>query len=160
VTTSTTSSTTTSTTLGSVTCGPGGLAVDLSVPYDEVGAPALSGVRMNVQYPGSVSMPNIPGTQFADPSRLLDLTSLGPFLLAQDTDTNSNGVDDRLSIVFSLTNAVFEPGPIVRVTFDCTGEGVSPSQLTCVIDQASDRVGNDIADPGAIPCRLVAIGPA
>jgi hypothetical protein len=143
-----------------VACGPGGVAVDLSVPYDEVGAPALSGVRMNVQYPASVSMPNIPGTQFADPSRLLDLTNLGPFLLAQDTDTNSNGVEDRLSIVFSLTNAVFQPGPIVRVTFDCTGAVVAPNELACLIDQASDIVGNDIANPSAIPCRLVAIGPA
>jgi len=105
-------------------------------------------------------MPNIPGTSFADPSRLVDLTGKGPFLLAQDVDTNADLVDDRLSIVFSLTNDVFAPGPIVRATFDCNGGSVTASAFTCALDQASDIVGNDVADPAAIPCRVGALAPA
>ena len=130
------------------------------MPYDEVGAPQLSGVRMNVDYTAAVSMPNIPGTAFADPSRLLDLSGKGPFLLAQDSDTNADTVEDHLSIVFSLTNDVFTPGAIVRATFDCTTGMVSASAFTCALDQASDIVGNDVANPAAIPCRVVAIAPA
>jgi len=115
---------------------------------------------MNVQYTAAVSMPNIPGTSFADPSRLMDLSGKGPFLLAQDVDTNADTVEDRLSIVFTLTNNVFAPGSIVRATFDCNAGVVSASTFACALDQASTVVGNDVANPAGIPCRIVALAPA
>jgi hypothetical protein len=159
-TTTTTTSSTTTSTVGAVACSPSGLVATLGVPYDEVGAPELSGVQLSVQYAASVSIPNIPGTPFVDPSRLLDLTGLVPFLLAQDADTNADTVEDRMTILFSVTNTVFPPGALLNVTFDCNAGMVSPGDLVCTVTGASDRVGNDVANPGAIPCRVTALGPA
>jgi hypothetical protein len=107
-----------------------------------------------------VAIPDIPGTPFVDPSRLADLTGLVPFLLAQDADTNADGVEDRMTILFSVTNTVFPPGPLLNVTFDCNVGTVAPADLVCTVTGASDRVGNDVANPGTIPCRVTGLGPA
>jgi hypothetical protein len=159
-TTTSSTSTTTSTMPSTFTC-PAGALVDATVGvfYDRVGAPALSGVRLSIGYPAVTSLPNIPSTQFVDPSRLTDLTGMGPFLLARDVDANQDTVEDTVDLVFALTNATFPPGDIVSIQFDCApGEAMSATDFPCVVTNASDRVGNDLPDPRGIPCDVT--GPA
>jgi len=127
----------------------------VGVFYDRVGAPELSGVRLSIGYPAVTSLPTIPGTQFVDSSRLTDLTGLGPFLLARDLDTNQDTVEDTVDLVFALTNQTFPPGDIVAIRFDCVpGEALSATDFPCIVTNASDRVGNDLPNPGSIPCAV------
>jgi hypothetical protein len=154
-----TTSTTTTTLGGGVTCTAAGINARVSVPYNTVGAPLLSGIRLRVHYPGTVSLPNIPGTSFVDSARLTSLTGVnGGFLIGQDVDTNADSVEDTLDVLYGVTGTTFPAGDFVRVLFDCTvGSPVSPSNFQCVVNSASDQVGNDVPNPASIPCSVVEV---
>ena len=140
-------------------CPPSGrIQGTVAVRYDVVGAPALSGVRFGVSYPpAAVGLPN-PGGPFVDADRLASLTGQDAFLVAQDRDSNTDGQEDTVDVVFALTNQVFDPGPLVSLSFDCgTGASVVPTEFACTVTQASDVVGNDVTNPGAIPCAVASL---
>jgi hypothetical protein len=121
------------------------------VPYNQVGAPPLSGIRLSVGYPNTLSIPTIPGTAFVDPSRLTDLTGVNGSLLAQN-------VASALDIVYVIAGTTFPPGNLVSALFSCEpGTPVALSQFTCLVTSASDRVGNDVANPGGIPCSVAGL---
>ena len=159
--TTTTTSATTTTTLGggSVTCTAAGVNARINVPYDLAGAPLLSGLRLQVHYPGTVSLPNVPGTAFVDGSRFTDLTgSSSPFIVGQDVDTNSDTVEDTLDLLYGVTGTTFPAGDLVRVLFDCSaGSTIRTSDFQCMVLSASDQVGNDVPNPTSIPCSVVEV---
>ena len=125
------------------------------MPYDQSPAPPLSGIRLRVAYPSPVSIPTIPGTAFVDPSRLFDLTNGGGSLVAQDLDTNGNGVEDTIDVIYFVTGTVFGPGNFADAVFDCSpGSMLRPSEFACAVVGASDRVGNDIPNPQLVPCAV------
>jgi hypothetical protein len=96
-----------------------------------------------------LTIPTIPGTAFVDPSRLTDLTGLNGSLLAQ------LAAGPKLDLVYIVTGTTFPPGNLASALFSCEpGTPVSPSQFTCRVTGASDRVGNEVANPGAIPCSV------
>ncbi len=146
-TTTTTSASTTTTTLGGGECSGGGITARLVVNYADVGAPALSGLRLRLGYPSSLSLPNIPGTDFVDSSRIQDLTGANGFLVGQN-------VNQTLDVVYGVTGATFPSGDFVEVQFDCAGGTVLPADFECSVVSASDQVGNDVQNPGAIPCAV------
>jgi hypothetical protein len=117
------------------------------VNYADVGAPALSGLRFRLTYPVSLSLPNIPGTDFVDSSRIQDLTGANGFLVAEN-------VNQILDVVYGVTGATFPSGDFADVQFDCAGGTVLPTDFQCIIVSASDQVGNDVQNPGAIPCGV------
>ena len=60
----------------------------------------------------------------------------------------------------SLTNQTFPPGDLVSVQFDCVpSASLTTSLFPCLITQASDVVGNDVANPNSIPCAIVQLTP-
>ncbi len=157
-TTTSTSATTTTTLGGGVTCTAAGVNVRVVVPYDTVGAPLLSGIRLQVHYPGTVSLPNISGP-FVDGSRFTDLTgSSSPFIVGQDVDTNADTVEDTLDLLYGVTGTTFPAGDLVRVLFDCSaGSAISPANFQCMVLSASDQVGNDVPNPTSIPCSVAQV---
>src|SRR5262249_19626386 len=153
---STSTSTTTTTMPSGLTCPQAGL-IDgtVAVPYDTVGAPALSGARFLLHYPATTSLPNIPTTHFVHPRPVTHLIGIGAIVLGQGLDTNQDAVEDTMDLLYALTNAVFPPGDLVRVRFDCmAGAALSPANFSCTMINASDIVGNDIPNPASIPCSL------
>ena len=129
------------------------------MPYAQIGAPLLSGIRLRVRYPAKVGMPTIPGTNFVDSSRLTSLTGVaGGFLIGQDIDTNSDMIEDTLDLLYGVSGTTFPSGDFVRALFDCAGTAfVSPGDFQCVVTSASDQVGNDLPNPGSIPCAVVEV---
>ena len=117
------------------------------VTYADVGAPALSGVRFQLAYPSSLSLPTIPGTTFVDSSRFVNLTATSGFLVGQTSN-------DVLDVLYGVTGTTFPSGLFADVQFDCTGGSVAPTDFQCNVVSASDQVGNDVANPGAIPCGV------
>ena len=153
-TTTTTTSSTTSTTGAAFVCSGPTVSARIVVPYNLSAAPPLSGIRLRVAYPPTVSMPNIPSTSFVDPSRLTDLTGAGGSLVAQDLDTNGNSVEDTLDVIYFLTGT-FPPGNFARAQFDCNvGAMLNTANFPCNVISASDVVGNDVPNPQLIPCSV------
>jgi hypothetical protein len=159
--TSTTTSSSTTTSQPPLLCPASGLVdARLVVPYNLVGAPALSGIRTSVHYPSTTSLPNIPTTTFVDPSRVTNLTPFSPFLLSQDLDTDMNSVEDTVETLYALTNQTFPPGNLVSIRFDCLPvSALGTALFPCQVTQASDAVGNDVQNPGAIPCAIAELTP-
>jgi cysteine-rich repeat protein len=136
----------------------GRIQATLAIFYDRVGAPALSGASIYFNYPGtSVSLPNVGGA-IVDGSRFIDLSGKGAFIAGQDTDTNQDGSEDRVEILYALTNDVFEPGNVVAVSFDCgAGSSVLPPDFSCSLHDAADIIGNDVPNAESIPCSVSAV---
>ena len=157
--TTTTTSTTTTTLGGGVACTAAGVAARITVSYAQVGAPLLSGIRLRVHYPGKVGLPDVPGTNFVDSSRLTSLTGVASgFLIGQDVDTNADATEDSLDVLYGVTGGTFPSGDFLRVLFDCAaGNTVGPADFQCVVVSGSDQVGNDVANPGSIPCAVAQV---
>jgi hypothetical protein len=89
-----------------------------------------------------------------------NLTPSNPFLLSRDIDTEPNGIEDTIEVLFALTNQSFPPGNLVSIRFDCqVGTPFSTVNFPCQVTQASDIVGNDVQNPGAIPCSIAELTP-
>src|SRR5262249_2869237 len=112
-TTSTTSTTSTSTTTTTqptlVTCGPNGAVARLAANWDPRQISAMAAVRLDLRYPGTVS---IPGTGVeTDDSRFTIVTGIDGATFFFDRDDDANGIDDTLRIGYALTGGrTFPPG--------------------------------------------------
>jgi len=142
--TSTTTSSSTSTTTQPIgtTCDGDGVVARVAVSAGNLG-----GAVAQLHYSTAVTFP---GSDFeTDPNgdHLTDVTGRNGVLLGVDTDTNADGVDDRLRLTYVLTGGVvFGPGAWVDVRFDCTpGVPVAASDITCEMVSASDAGGNPVA---------------
>jgi len=123
-----------------LTCNPGrGLAVTVSVAYDAVSFPEVQGVELNLGYPAPVAIPGS-GEEQAVRDRVTDLGSAA-ILTPNDSDTNGDGTDDRLRVVYA-GNGNIPVGDLVRARFDCqTAAVLDASAFRCVVTSASDPLG-------------------
>jgi cysteine-rich repeat protein len=124
-----------------VICGGSGLVATIAVSEGNVG-----GLRNTVKYPAGLDIPGSgPET---DGSRVVDLTGLTAPAAVVDTDTNADGIDDTVRIVYALIGgAEFGPGPFAEIHFDCAaGTPIARSSFVCTVEQASDPGGNRRTD--------------
>jgi len=129
-----------------VTCGASGLVATVSVPVGNV-----AGISAEVGYPLGL---DIPGADFeTDGTRAVDLTGLGDPAAVVDKDTNSDGVDDTVRIVYALIgNEEFGPGPFVELHYDCAaGTQIALASFGCSVISASDPAGNSRDD---VTCKV------
>jgi hypothetical protein len=159
-TTTTTSTSTTSTTQPTtVACGPNGIVARLAVPYDSRTIPALASIRLDVRYPGTVS---IPGTGFeTDDTRLTIVTGLDGSTIFVDRDDDADGTDETFRVAYALTGGrTFPPGDFADVLLDCSsGTPIDATAFTCGVLDAADPVGTSVPNAGQIPCGVESLTP-
>jgi hypothetical protein len=81
-----------------------------------------------------------------------------PIFLASDNDTNSDGVDDTLVLLFGLSTS-WPPGNLATITFDCVaGTPVRAPEFHCSFNDASDPFSNAI-DPTKLFCSVTLLEP-
>ncbi len=121
----------------------------------------LGGVRLELGYPAGLG---IPGNQFeTDDSRLSILltgTAGEGTRLLVDQDTNGDGVDDTVRLVYALTGGVtFGDEPFASITFDCEpGSPIGLQSFACTVLDASNPVGTDVSTLGRhIVCRVISV---
>jgi len=59
-----------------------------------------------------------------------------------------------LDVLYGVTGTTFPSGDFADVQFDCTGGSVAVTDFHCTVVSASDQVGNDVPNPGTIPCSV------
>lgn len=121
----------------------------------------LAGVRLELGYPSGLS---IPGNEFeTDDSRLSILltgTAGEGTRLLVDRDTNADGVDDTVRLVYALTGgATFGDEPFASISFDCqAGSAIGLQSFACTVLDASNAVGTDVKTLGRnIVCRVISV---
>jgi hypothetical protein len=173
--------TTTSTTMASITSCPAGGQVDVIstlVPnINTFSSGQIGGIKVEVGYPASVSMP---GTQFltvgdpTDPATLIVLLQSTPGAinlydgLVTFFDADSPPSPFVLSTLLTLNqpnppgdpfgaNLIFNVGPVPfeRARFTCTpGAALSVTSFTCSVTQEVTPIGGTIDPTGRPPCVL------
>ena len=144
-------------------CDGAGLLATVAVRADLVGAAELAGFRLNVGYPEVLALPVIQGSEFVDPESgaIRNLTTLtDATLAAQLKDRDGNGTRDTLDLIGFVVGfgVSFPPGDVAEVRFDCpAGSTVLIHDFTCIVTEGSDRVGNNVPNPGMIPCSVTSI---
>jgi len=143
---------------GGATCNQGDMVqATITLSYDQVSSPDVSGVTVTLDYPGSAL--NIPGSggDSSVQARVTDLTGVsGNLLRVSDQDQNADQVDDRLVVgIVNISDAI-PPGPFVRVDFDCRAGTAPPgtSSFTCTPD-VSNLSGSSVP----ATCSVSLIGP-
>lgn len=123
--------------------------VTATVGWDAGQSPDISGVRVEIGYPVSVSLPGS-GSDSSVRERGTNLTGLtdGLFEVA-DLKANPSGPDDTLSIGLVSLSQPITPGAFARIQFDCASSAAAPvvTDLECLA-QASDFEGNLISSAG------------
>ena len=142
--------------IDAVLCGAGGLRATV-VYEDPTNSQAAAG-RMLLAYPPAVSLPGS-GAATGVRQRVGNASgTANPIFLPSDTDTNSDGADDTLVLVFGITDP-WPPGPMATITFDCTaGTPVRAPDFDCSFNDASDAFSNAI-DPTKLVCSVTALEP-
>jgi hypothetical protein len=96
----------------------------------------VAGVTTMVDYPGTRI--SIPGSGNASTvlARVTNLTSASGLFSAGDQDSNSDGIDDRISVGLISTSAAIAPGNFARIVFDCVAGAARPTltDFTCTPD--------------------------
>jgi cysteine-rich repeat protein len=117
----------------------GDIEVTVSVDYDETSFPEVQGVELNLHYPSAVSIPGS-GEEASVQGRVTDLGAAA-ILQANDADTNADGQDDRLRIVYAAAGNI-PPRPLVRVAFDCEeATTLEAADFPCEVTGAADPLG-------------------
>jgi hypothetical protein len=142
--------------LDPVPCGPGGLRAIVS--YRDPLVKGVAGGIMLVEYSSALSIPGT-GSAASVRQRVVNLsTTPSPTFFPRDTDADGDQVDDTLRIGFAAI-AVWPPGPIAQVTFDCaSGVLVRESDFHCSFEIANDVGSNQICNetsPVPVPCAPV-----
>jgi len=128
------------------TPGPTGVAtcqsatVTITTSYQaQSGSDFVAGVTTIVDYPGTrIEIPGT-GNQSTVIARVTNLTGVSGLFNAGDQDSDTDGVDDRVSVgLISLGTAV-PPGSFARLVFDCLAGQPRPvvADFTCTPDVAS-----------------------
>ena len=125
------------------------------VAYDQVpGLPDLAGVGVKVGHPAAVSIPTIPGLPVIVPTRLTNLTGVSNATLVGRVKTGEPAIE----VLLVVTGGTFPPGNLFAAHFDCpTGNTLDLSEFPCVVTSASDQYGNEVLQPGTIPCAVAAL---
>src|SRR5262249_36002150 len=116
----------------------------LAVTWDPRQISAMAAVRLDLRYPGTVS---IPGTLLeTDDSRFTIITGIDGATIFVDRDDNADGTDDTLRIGYALTGGrTLPPGDVADIVFDGTPQAqVSVPASTCQILDAAAPVGTSI----------------
>jgi cysteine-rich repeat protein len=144
--------------LESVTCGADGAQVTIILDYDVNQLSTLQGVGVNLGYPEDRA--SLPGSGAQAAARITDLVNLG-LLAPNDKDTNGNGIEDTLAVLYASTPSTLPPGNFVRVQFDCpAGDVLEPFDFPCVVSDASDAGGNQVSDLVHCTVRLASSAPS
>jgi cysteine-rich repeat protein len=143
-------------TIDSVLCGAGGLRA--TVAYDDPARTGAAAGRMVLAYPPAVSLPGS-GAATSVRQRVLNASgTANPVFLPSDTDTDRDGSDDTIFLVFGLPGP-WPSGPFATITFDCTaGTPVRAPDIACSFDDASDPFATAV-DPAALVCAVTVLEP-
>ncbi|HEX6130947.1 MAG TPA: DUF4215 domain-containing protein, partial [Actinomycetota bacterium] len=137
-----------------VFCGAGGLRA--FVEYDDPSSTATAAGTMRIGYPADVS---IPGTGPLRGPVVNASTASNATFLPRDADTDADGVDDAVEIVFAQATAAWPVGSFARIDFTCAPETpVLGPDFTCRLLSASDLFSNAV-DPAALTCAIVGLEP-
>jgi len=137
-----------------VYCGAGGLRA--FVDYDDPSSTAAAAGTIQVKYPAAISIPG------SGPLRgpVVNTSSAGnATFLPRDADTDADGVDDAVEVVFALANDPWPVGSFASIDFTCAaGTPVLAPDLPCRLLSASDLFSNAL-DPAALRCAVVDLEP-
>jgi len=139
--------------LDPVLCGAGGLRA--IVEYSDPNQTAAAAGTMRISYPpGDVSIPG--SGPLRGPVVNVSAAS-GATFLPRDADTDSDGTDDAVEIVFALASDAWPPGPFAQIDFTCSeGAPVLVPDFQCRLLNASDLFSNAI-DPAALRCGVASL---
>ncbi len=119
------------------------ITITITIAYDDVSFPDVTGVTTTIAYPAGLDVPgNQSGT---DQSRAMNLTGTGGgFFNVSDQDANGDNIDDQVVVGLVSTQAV-APGDFASVTFDCAEGTTVPTagSFTCTADLATNS-GTDV----------------
>ena len=142
----------------SVTCGDDGAQVTILLDYDPNQLSTLQGVVVDLGYPEDRA--SIPGSGAQAAASVTDLVNLG-LLAPNDKDTTANGIEDTLSLLYASTPNTLPAGNFVRVQLDCAaGTVLQPFDFQCLVSDASDLGGNQVASLVSCSVRLASSVPA
>jgi cysteine-rich repeat protein len=135
-----------------VRCGAGGLRA--FVDYDDPNNSAAAGGTMRISYPADVSIPG--SGPLRGPVVNTSSATNGTFL-PRDADTDADGVDDAVEIVFALGSSPWPTGSFASIDFTCSaGTPVLAPDFACRLLSASDLFSNAL-DPASLRCGVVAL---
>jgi len=115
----------------------------IAVSFDDISR-KLRGFELNLGYPSVLDIPgHAQDTSVQD--RMTDVPGGALILIGNDSDQNSDGVDDRLRVVYGSLVDV-PKGDVVNVLFDCTTPNtfLQGASFTCAVTATSDPDGNPI----------------
>lgn len=140
--------------IDAVACDPAvGYRVTVAIQYDQT-VSDMNSITVNLGYPVGVS---IPGKE-QEPSvqeRISILQPPGEFLaLGNDKDTDTNGVDDTLTVGYAdladdlgIPDDGIPPGDHFEVRYECAeGAKFSGDDFTCVVGVATTLAGTSVDD--------------
>lgn len=138
-----------------VLCGAGG--VSAFVTYADPSNSTTAAGTMRIGYPADVSFPQ------SGPLRgpVVNISSApgSPTFLARTSDTDEDGVDDAVVIVFALASGPWPTGDFARIDFPCTeGAPILAPDFSCELIEASDTTTNRV-DPSKLVCRVRELEP-
>lgn len=130
-------------------------ALRVAIDFDPQVVTDLAAVELTLLYPtAKLSLPgsgNVPDVN----SRVANLGPLSNSLQAADLDTNANGEDDTLKVVYGGADPTAVPdGDIARVTFDQPRAGAVTSDFVCTVTLAVDSLGLTVGAPVACTVTL------
>jgi hypothetical protein len=123
----------------SESCAP--VAATVSVRWDVARAATADGVVARLSYPSQVDLPTSAGS----PSAVVRVEKLsrasgGLFDAVRSATSEAQGGGHRVNV--GLVTSGIEPGPFVRVIFDCTpGASAPPTSAFSCSAEVSDRSG-------------------
>lgn len=127
--------------------------VTVRVAYEQAGAEA-SGVTVAIDYPELLA--DVPGfgSDASVLARITNLTGRAGIFSAGDVDTDTSGLDDRLSVgLIFLGQPGIVAGEFAEIEYDCAlGEAPLVSDFTCALD-ASDANGDPVAGGCTVAVR-------
>jgi len=135
------------------------VTIGLDYPLQLVGG--VSAILLKASYSPPLDIPGT-GTATTVRQRVTNLAGGGSSLTPSDRDTNSDGADDQFQVTARKTQGSLDPGPVVRVRFDCpAGTSVSPASFPCTKEQATDLSGAPFAPALAdlINCSITLSAP-
>lgn len=125
----------------------------LQLDFDANSIPDLAGVSLRVAFRSSVTTLS-PESVF---DSIEDVSGRDGFFDAQIVPTDDGSFDQSLNLSYVASSAL-APGPLVVVTFTCSGETIPTSEdFACTVTGASDSGG--FPAPAEVGCRVEVLPP-
>ncbi len=142
-----------------VACGQNGVTLTVGLDFVPAAVPGVRGALVEIAYPAPRA--SLPGSTPVDLGDLVLSVfdpdgSRGSLVVANDRDTNSDGQDDRLTVLYIASeNLPAAPNALINVLFSCqAGTRFPLGDFSCETKDATDEIGSTIRGIG---CSLLGV---